>query len=358
MFLQYLLGFRRLGYDVLFVDRLDDPGDDDGVARLAEIMAWAGLGDSWALIERSSGSVHGRSLTDVEAALDRSVMLLNVMGYLDDAALRGRAELRVFLDIDPGFGQVWHALGQADLFAGHDRHVTVGTCLGQPGCPLPTAGIDWIPTVPPVVLDEWPVVPLGHTFTTIGSWRGPFAPLAYGGTTYGLRVHAFRDLFELPARTAARFVAALDIDPSDRPDIAALQSHGWDLVDPLDVASTPRDYRAFVQQSGPELMIAKHAYSAGATGWISDRSVCFLASGRPVLASDTGVADIVPGDEGYLTFGDLDEAIRGVETILRDPARHAAAARRIAEAVFDSDIALSRLLDTLDVDGPRLAASG
>ncbi len=114
---------------------------------------------------------------------------------------------------------MWHELGLADLFGGHDRHVTVGQGIGGRGCSIPTCGIDWITTLPPVELSEWPPGgEHGGRFTSVASWRGPFGPIEYDGRTYGLRVHEFRRFLELPALTRERFEVALDIDDADRAD--------------------------------------------------------------------------------------------------------------------------------------------
>jgi hypothetical protein len=135
-----------------------------------------------------------------------SALLLNVMGYLDDPELLAAAPRRVFLDLDPGFPQMWRELGLHDAFAGHDAFVTVGTRVGLPGSEVPTCGLPWIRTLPPVDLASWPVTaaPGGGAFTSIATWRGPFGPVDFGGRRYGLRVHEFRRFTELPARTDAR----------------------------------------------------------------------------------------------------------------------------------------------------------
>lgn len=151
VFLQYLLGFRRLGFDVLFVDRLDRGMDVDesNVRFLSELMDRFGLGGDWAILLDGGRETVGRTRNDVVETARRSVLLLNVMGFLEDEEILGAAPLRAFLDIDPGFGQMWHELGLADLFGGHDRHVTVGQGIGGRGCSIPTCGINWITTLPP-----------------------------------------------------------------------------------------------------------------------------------------------------------------------------------------------------------------
>jgi hypothetical protein len=346
VFLQYLLGLRRLGWDVHFVDRLEPGMDRAGIGYLADVLARADLAGCWTLLD--GPDTHGVGRAGAARRLRDSALLLNVMGYLDDADLLAAAPRRVFLDIDPGFPQMWCELGLADAFAGHDAFVTVGENVGRPGCLIPTCGLDWITTRPPVVLDEWPRADAaGGAITTVAAWRGPFGPIDYHGATYGLRVHEFRRFLDLPRRTGARFELALDIDDADASDAESLRRNGFALVDPASVAADPWRYRDYVQASAAELCVAKNLYVATRGGWFSDRSACYLASGRPVLAQDTG-ADLPCGD-GLILFATPDEAAAGIAEVLGEPARHARAAREIAEAYFGSDVVLARLLADLGV---------
>jgi hypothetical protein len=258
---------------------------------------------------------------------------------------------RVFLDIDPGFGQMWQDLGLADVFRGHDDYVTIGENIGQADCVVPTCGLEWITTPQPVVLDYWrpQAATSGDWFTSIASWRGAYGPLEYQSKTYGLRVHEFRKFAPLPRLSGRPFQLALDIHPHEVKDLALLADNGWSLVDPEVVAGDPWAYQEYVQGSKAEFMVAKNMYVQANSGWFSDRSICYLASGRPVLAQDTGLEGLYPTDEGLLTFSTMEEALFGVEQISNDYARQAHAARAIAEEYFESDKVLSRLLSKLDV---------
>jgi hypothetical protein len=142
---------------------------------------------------------------------------------------------------------------------------------------------------------------------------------------------------------------ALDIHPADAKDIGLLRSNGWSIVDPKEVAGRPEEYRAYVARSKAEFMVAKNLYVDTNSGWFSDRSICYLASGRPVLAQDTGIKHLYPTGEGLLTFSTLDEALAGVEEINRNYPRHCKAAREIAVEYFDSDKVLKRLVEDLGI---------
>jgi len=310
-----------------------------------------GLQGAYSLIYHGGERFIGLSREGLLERISRSALLLNVMGFLQDPELLAYASRRVFLDIDPGFGQMWQALGLHNIFQGHDQYVTIGRNIGRTDCAIPDCDLDWITTPQPIVLDYWPVRSAcgSGKFTSICSWRGPYGPLEYQGKTYGLRVHEFRKFAPLPRLSERPFELALDIHPADDKDQVLLAANGWTVVDPKKVASDPGSYQAYVQGSKAEFMVAKGMYVQTNSGWFSDRSICYLASGKPVLAQDTGLQPHYPVGEGLLVFRTLDEALAGIEELERNYARHAGAARALAEEYFDSDRVLNRLLGKLGV---------
>jgi hypothetical protein len=361
--LQFLLGLRRLGWEVLFLDRLlpamcvDAAGsrvpleESLNLRYFLRVMEDFGLGELFSLSCDRRDRVIGVSRKQVLGRAAEASLMLNVMGYCDDEEVLGRVRRRVFLDIDPGFGQMWRELGLHDAFRGHDAFVTLGRNIGRPDCAIPTCGLSWVTMPQPVVLEQWPAQPPppDGAFTSIGAWRGPNAPVEYRGRTYGLRVHEFRKFVALPSLCPdSRFEMALDIHPGDARDLRLLRDNGWSLVEPRAVAGGPAEYRAYVAGSRAEFMVPKQMYVDTNSGLLSDRSVYYLATGRPVLARDTGIGHLYPTGEGLLTFATLEEAAAGVEAINRDYPRHARAAREIAVEYFDSDKVLTRLLADLD----------
>jgi hypothetical protein len=361
VFLQYLRGLRQLGYDVLFIDQIDaglcvtrsgspSPAAESwNVAYLTEAMNRYGLGHDFTLLDEHGQRIAGIDRSETLSRLQRATMLVNVTGFLRDEQLLAATGRCVFLDIDPGFTQMWHELGLADVFAGHDDFVTIGENIGRDGCTIPTCGRQWIHTRQPVVLADWPVAPGGEAFTTVASWRGLFGPINFDGDTYGLRVHEFRKFMPLPQRTGAPFEIALDIDPSETRDLASLAEYGWLVIHPGEVARDPVTYQTFIQRSRGELCVAKNLYVRTASGWLSDRSLCYLASGKPVIAQDTGFTRRYPCGEGLVPFRTLEEAIAAIEDVQANYARHSRAARAMAEESFDSTKVLSRLLEALGV---------
>jgi hypothetical protein len=335
--LQYVLGLRRLGHDVVLVEPVRSLERSAAYfRRLARAFALDAV-----LLER--GSQRRLELTNVRP--EGADLLLNLSGVLPTSL---RADLSVYIDLDPGFTQAWHAQGVDVGLDGHDRFVTVGRLVGQPGCPIPVCNRSWLTTPQPVVLDRWPYAThvRYEAATTIGHWRS-YGSLVHDGIHYGQRAHATRELIHLPELTGVQILLALGIDPAERDDLAALDGHGWKLADPARVASTPATYRRFVQGSLLELGIAKRGYVESRSGWFSDRSVCYLASGRPVVAQETGFSTWLPTGTGVLKFGTAEEAATALDEIVGDYDRHRRAARRIAEEVFDSDRVLKELLACL-----------
>jgi hypothetical protein len=154
--------------------------------------------------------------------------------------------------------------------------------------------------------------------------------------------------------TGARLEVALEIDLADAADIRRLAYEGWMLTDPDSVAATPESYRRFIRESSAELLVAKGMYVDTRSGWLSERSLCYLASGRPVVAQSTGAEALYPTGAGLVTFATVEEAVAGIDAIRSEYARHARAARDLAEAYFDAARVLDRLVDLL---GSRPAAT-
>ena len=363
VFLQYLLGFRRLGWDVFFLDELENDTCTDSAGApcalehshnlsfLRDVMARFGLEDRWALLHDGGRKALGTSRGELLERAARCDLLLNVMGFIKNPEVLRRARRRVFLDIDPGFGQMWQDLRLCDTFAGHDQFVTIGQNVGRPDCLIPTCGLEWITTPQPVVLEHWPVTPAppAAAFTSVASWRGAYGSVEHGGRVYGLRAHEMRKYAPLPRTTGVPFELALDIHPGDDKDKSMLLENGWSILPPGQVAGDPWAYRDFIQRSRAEFMVAKNIYVQTRSGWVSDRSICYLASGRPVVAQDTGLAAHYPTPEGLVLFSDFEGAAEAVRRVSADYERHAREARMLAESHFDSDKVLGTLVQRLGI---------
>ena len=343
--LQYVVGLRRLGHDVLLVEPVDRV-NPERVERFRQVSSEFALRNDAALLVTSDGSTVGLPYERLVERCRGVDVLLNVSGMLVDPRLLESIPIRVYLDLDPGFNQLWQSVHDIDMrLDGHTHFVTVGQCVGQPGCSVPTLGLEWIPTLPPVVLTLWPAAGApSRAFTTVGNWRS-YGSIEHEGVRYGQKAHSLRRLVELPRRSPERFELALSIHPDERADLALLARNGWRLVDPSRTAGTTSAYRDFIQASRAELCIVKSGYTATASGWFSDRSACYLASGRPVVAEDTGFASTLPTGSGLLSFSSVDDAADAVDEVLSAYPRHRRDARLLAEEYFESDRVLSRLLE-------------
>lgn len=354
--LQYVLGLRALGHEVTLVDPATVPPEQGDAAFAASaaagyfrtLAADFGLEDSAALLRTGTRTTVGLSHAALVDRARRADLLLNISGLLRDPALTEPIPRRAFLDLDPAFNQMWQAQGIDMGFDRHTHFVTIGWNIGRPDCPVPTCGRDWITTAQPVVLDRWPVADrVEHDgLTTVAHWRS-YGSVTHEGVFHGQKVHAWRPLFDLPRRVGLPCLPALAIHPDETADLAALRDHGWRLLDPAALCATPADYQRFVQSSRAELAIAKSGYVASRCGWFSDRSGCYLASGRPVIAHDTGFATRLPVGAGLFAFSTADEVAAAVDAIRRDEAHHRRAARAIADAHLDSRTVLPSLLDCL-----------
>ena len=352
--LQYLLGFRGLGHEVCFIEPVEPADLQPAVAPLdrsrnadyfRSVMQEFGLERDAALLLAGTETTVGVSYARLRETAAAGDVLINISGTLRDPALFDPIPVRIYLDLDPVFNQLWHT-EQIDMhFAGHTHFVTVGQAIGRPECDIPSCGLSWIPTLQPIVLDHWPVAgPVEYDgLTTVANWRG-YGSIQHGGVFYGQKAHALREFITLPRVTDERLILALSIHPGETRDLAALRDNGWELLDPAVVAGTPARYRAFVGASKGEFGVAKAGYVTGRCGWFSDRSVCYLASGRPVLAQDTGFSQYIPCGAGLLSFSTCEEAAENITALRRDYAAHSRGARALAEEHFDARKVLTRML--------------
>lgn len=310
--LQYVRGFEELGHEVWLVD--------PGPVRAESRAYFEALG----LGPRAFFGAYAGPVPEV---------LVNLSGVLRDEP----APFRLYVDLDPFFTQVWHAQGTDVGLDDHTHYVTVGRAV-------PDTGHEWIHTLPPVALSAWnPAAAVSlDAFTTVGNLRS-YGPVEVDGVRYGQKAHSLRRLLDLPAATGESFAIALDADPGE-PDLHALRRHGWRLLEPRTAAGTPDRYAAFVRGSKAEIGVAKEGYVLSRCGWFSDRSAVYLASGRPVVAQDTGFGESLPVGAGLFAFADTDAAAAAMETLTADYGRHARAARAIAEEHLDARRVLARLL--------------
>lgn len=353
--LQYLLGLRALGHEVIY---LEDCGESSWVynwekaewtteldypaAYVRACLEPFGFGAKW-IYRTNEGSV-GMPLEELlEACVRADLLVMRAVPLWIWRKEYERPRCRAFIDVDPGFTQISIANGDKGIAAGIarcERRFTVGQRIGGVGCPIPADGGPWLKTLPPVSLADWPMANDDAThFTSIMRWQG-FREAIHKGVNYGQRDKEFPKFIELPKLTAQKFRLAL---MGAKPE--TLTRHGWEVAPGEIISQTPTSYRSFIRSSRGEFSVPKHGYVETRCGWFSDRSVCYLASGRPVLIEDTGLSDWLPVGAGLVTFTDMPTAVAGMETINADYEGHRRAARQLAENYFAAERVLPRFVE-------------
>ena len=362
--LNWLLGFRQSGFDPYFIEEISSsacaaangqpiaPQDSVNAAYFCTVMEQFGFANRASLISNDGTTIIGAGLDQLEKLAQRAEILLNISGHLQLTPLKLAPRCKIYLDDDPGYTQCWHATGQlGNRLAGHDHFFTLGANIGTSLCSIPTSNIRWRATRVPIVLDEWPAVavPGFNRFTTIASWRGAFGTVTLDGNTYGPKAHEFRKVLALPAKSGLKFQIVLDIHPADSKDRQSLADAGWDVASPA-LAATPDAFRGYIQNSSAEFSVAQSIYVGTRSGWFSDRSAAYLASGKPTLLQDTGFTRHLPSGDGLVSFTTFEEAIEGAARIASSYPQHCRAARVLAEEYFDSDKVLAKVLTDISTD--------
>jgi hypothetical protein len=371
VYLQYVQGLRRLGCEVFWLERVRRKdlrrAGSTAVATFFRRMERYGLGGKAILYEtaESNGDAAlrfiGASSATADAVFRRADLLLN-FHYAIDPALLARFRRTALVDIDPGLLQLWISGGQLRV-PPHDLYLTIGETVGTPGARVPDCGLEWLHIRPPVCLDDWPYTydPARRRFTTVSSWLGPDFVMEGETVLYeNTKRVALLPFADLPARTSSELELALYFKPraraADAGDRELLERNGWRVRHALEVAGTPERYRTYIQGSRGEFSCSKPSYMKLQTAWVSDRTVCYLASGKPAVVQDTGPSSFLPSGEGMFRFSTVEEAAEALATIDADYERHCRAARAIAETFFDARLVLSEILNLVETSG-RASAS-
>ena len=368
-YLQYVLGFKRLGHRVYY---LEDTGrwtwdvtqntfSDDAssnAAYLAKCIAALDpeLAHNWALRD-VYGQYYGMSQAQVARLCCETDVFINYSGSCILREEYMACRTKVYLDSDPLYNQAGildYVHGTADnktrwavdCMRQHDKFVSFGESIGRPHCAIPTALFVWQPTRQPIVLDCWekPGPAVRDVCTTVMSWQPDGGSVTVNGLVYGGKHAEFGKFINLPRRTPQVFELAIG---GGLPPVDLLRQHGWHVIDAYTVSPDPWKYREYICTSKAEFSVAKQAYVATRSGWFSCRSACYLAAGKPVVVQDTGFSEHLPTGEGLLAFSTEDEALEAIEQINRDYQRHAAAASRLAREYFDSQRVLQAFLQTV-----------
>jgi hypothetical protein len=364
LYLNWLRGLQRLGHDVWYVednpiwpyDPLRETITNDclyAIAHIAKCMDRIGLRDRWAFrladADRGCWGLSERELGDLYRSCDA---LLNIVG---STALREehlQAPRRVYVETDPVTVELQLASKDEHLwvpFANHDAIFTYGENYGAPDCGVPLNGLvgEYHTTRQPIDLELWPMAfrPNAETFTTIGNWKQDGGDVHWAGQVYyWSKHHEWEKFLALPLLTSQPFEVALKVD--DSADRERLCAHGWRIVSPLPMSlDVFGAYQDFIQRSRAEWTVAKDQNVRLRSGWFSERDACYLASGKPVIAQDTGFSNVLPTGEGLFAFRTIEEALAAVEAVNADYRRHCEGARAIVEEYFEARKVAARLLE-------------
>ena len=359
-YLHYLAGFQRLGYEVFYLEDTGECGYDPIANQISQDPSYAiryihqqlktiGLENRWVYIDHL-GQYHGRTKEQVLAICRQSDVMVNVAGGCWFARPEYDPLKKIFIDTDPGFHHLNIAENQAmendltgyasypEFFNSYDTLFTFGLNIGHHSCKMAKTPFSWFPTVQPLILDFWPIVspPRLAPFTTVLSWHtDSFAGRGKGKSSEILQ------MIDLPSECPQPILLAI----AGQAPLDLLRGHGWGLTNAVTATRDPLSYRSFIQQSKAELGFAKTMYVETRSGWFSDRTECYLASGRPALVRDTGFSERLPCGEGVLTFSTKQDILDGMEEIERRYAHHSRRAREIADAYFSAEKVLSGLMD-------------
>lgn len=283
----------------------------------------------------------------LEATVEQAQFLLNFHYGLAPEVV-SRFKRSALVDIDPGLLQLWVSEGQFDLIP-HDIYFTIGETVGQPGARFPDLGIKWHYTPPAAFLPAWPRTESDHSapFTTISNWWSSWE--SFQGEVFNNEKRtSFLEYLELPLNTTVPLELALCMDLEvQEQDRRLLEENGWRVRNSLDVSSTLGQYRSYVQNSRGEFSCAKPSCMRLQNAWISDRTLCYLASGKPAVVQHTGPSRFLPEDGGIVRFRNFDEAVRGLDIVEKDYAHHSRQALALAKEYFDAKKVTGRVLERI-----------
>ncbi len=317
------------------------------IATLSARLESYGLSGALALTsftghELDPGLVEGR--LDLEAAAAEADLMLDFAYDTPPWALE-RFRRTALVDLDPGLLQLWMSQGKLQV-SDHDVNLTIGETVGTSEARFPDGGLRWHHTPSPVSLDAWPAAEAAEgPYTTVTNWWGDWIELD-GEPVCNDKRSAFLAYAQLPARSGQPLEMAVTLDDyTAETDVPVLERGGWTVRDAWEACPTPEDYRTYIQGSRAEFSCAKPSCALLANAWISDRTLCYLASGKPAVVEHTGPSRLLPEAEGLLRFRDLDEAAAAIDAVEADYEGHSRLARQLAEEHFAGKMVVRRVLE-------------
>ncbi|MGH7815299.1 MAG: hypothetical protein ACREQI_15000 [Candidatus Binataceae bacterium] len=357
--LNHLLGLRALGFDVYYIEdhraRVYDPAINDtnpdptaNLKLLNRVLERYGFGDRWSFLDSTREEYAGMPRARCMELFREAAAAINLCGATEAREEHERTRCLIYLETDPGVLELELARRiptAVSIARAHRLFFTYGYNIGAPDCLIPTGGIEWRHTRPPVMLDEWrpgvgPAEP--RAFTTVGNWQNHGSDMVIKGETYYWSKHLnFRQLLEVARRAGQPIEIATGLNSG--PDYERGIAGGFSFVPAIPMSLDIDRYREYISSSRGEFTAAKDLYVRPRTGWFSDRSACYLAAGRPVITQSTGFEKSIPTGEGLLGFADADGAVEAIRRVNSDYALHARAAREIAVEYFGAEKLLGEI---------------
>jgi hypothetical protein len=359
-FLHYLLGLRRLGYDVYYVEdsgrwiydpRLDDlsPDASGNVEAIAPILEAHGFVDRWVFRGAyPDGRCYGMSETALRDLYKTADAFLNVTGAQELRDEHLQVPRRIYVESDPFASQVKVKKGDEGMIrtlAHHDTLFTFGESVGSPGCDVPVERFTWLSTRQPVLVDLWSqCAPIGgDKYTTITTWHNKGKDIEYlGDTWYWTKDREFEKFLNLPRQRPIQLELAATVPLSVK---ELLHKQGWLTAESIELSRNADSYRNYIQNSRGEFTVARDQYTRPGTGWFSDRSACYLAAGRPVITQETAFSRHLPTGNGLFAFTTMDDILRAIDAIESDYRGQCGAAREIGQEYFAAEKVLLGLMD-------------
>lgn len=360
-YLQYMIGFRQLGHEVLFLEDSDDyPGCYDpsinetgtdpsyGIEFITSLFKKYGLENNWSYYDDHGGQWYGLSKVKVADFCKTADIVLNISNVNPLREWWTQIPTRILLDTDPAFTQIRHIEEERyrNIAMHHNHFFSFGENIYKEGCGIPDDGFKWKPTRQPVNLHLWKISephPSGY-WTTVMQWDS-YKPRQFNGMSFGMKSASFNEYIDLPELIDGKFQLAIGAATAP---LEKLRNAGWQLVNPLAVTLNDETFQQYLQASKGEFSVAKQGYVVCNSGWFSERSAGYLASGKPVLLQETGFSDIIETGRGLFSFKSPVEATAAITEINSDYTKHCSYAREIAESFFDSDKVLTSMLNELN----------
>ena len=359
-FLHYLMGLRQLGYDVYYVEDsgrwIYDPTINEfspdvsgNLSMVVPVLNAYGFGDRWAFRGNyPGGQCYGMTESRLLELYREADAFLNVTGAQEIRDEHRAIKRRIYVESDPFASQVKVASGDAgmiDMLAAHDTHFSFGENLGASDCQVPIERFHWHPTRQPVVMDIWQTgpPPADAPYTTITTWHNKGKNIEWRGDTwYWTKDREFEKILDLPRRRPVPLELATTVDAAVQDQ---LRSHGWRQSGSVEISRDADLYRQYIQKSRGEFTVARDQYVRPNTGWFSDRTVCYLAAGRPVITQETGFSKFIPSGRGLFGFQAMEEILAALDAIESDYPAHSRAASEIAREYFSADRVVGSLME-------------